>query len=147
MCDRFHIHFYHQERRYIMANLTQQQLSHLKQLLDERAQELRNDVNRESNVKDNFIEVATEIPDPGDASFADLSVDLGHAAISRDIGELRAIDGARTRMQNGTYGDCVVCGSEIPYERLEVQPAAERCAPCQGHFEKTHADSYRGATL
>lgn len=130
-----------------MAKLTQQKLSNLEQLLAERARELRADVEREADIQDDFRDVASDIPDPGDASFANLSVDLGHAAIIRDVQELRAIDAARARMAEGTYGDCTVCGNEIPYERLEVQPTAERCIGCQGHFERTHTDTYVGGRL
>jgi len=130
-----------------MANLTEQQLAHLADLLAKRDQELREDLLREADIKDNYIDVATNISDPGDASFADLSVDLGNAAIGRDVTELRAIHAARGRMNNGTYGDCIECGTEIPYERLEVQPTAERCAPCQNMHEKTHADNPRGASM
>jgi len=39
------------------------------------------------------------------------------------------------------------CGLDIPYERLQVQPTAERCAPCQGQHEKTHMDSMKGSTM
>lgn len=130
-----------------MANLTDEQLAHLKDQMDRRAKELRDDMRRETDIKDDYIDVATHISDPGDASFADLSVDLGNAAISRDVNELRAIEAARGRMNNGTYGDCINCGTEIPYERLEVQPTAERCAPCQEMYEKTHADMPRRVSM
>ena len=130
-----------------MANLTEEQLAHLQQLLDEREKTLRVDLRREASEQDDFVDVATEAPDPGDASFASLSVDLGNAAVTRDMVELRAIEAARARMSNGTYGECIDCVTEIPYERLLVQPTAERCAPCQEMYEKTHADSLRGATM
>lgn len=130
-----------------MANLTEEQLAHLKQLLDEREQTLRADLLREASAQEDFVDMATEAPDPGDASFASLSVDLGNAAVTRDLIELRAIEAARARMNNGTYGECVNCETEIPYERLLVQPTAERCAPCQEVHEKTHADALRGTTL
>ncbi|WP_151638383.1 TraR/DksA family transcriptional regulator [Noviherbaspirillum aerium] len=130
-----------------MSNLTQEQTSELRKLLDERYAALNEEVHQEVNDKDEFIEVATEVPDPGDASFANLTVDLGNAAVTRDLGELRAIEAARGRMENGVYGDCVDCETEIPFERLKVQPTAERCAPCQEHYEKTHGDMQRGATL
>jgi len=130
-----------------MANLTDEQLAHLKQLLDERDRALRTDLKRETSEQDDFVDVATEAPDPGDASFASLSVDLGNAAVTRDMIELRAIEAARGRMNNGSYGECVDCMTEIPYERLEVQPTAERCAPCQEMYEKTHADALRGTTM
>lgn len=130
-----------------MANLTTEQLAYLKQLLDARDKVLRADLQRELNEKDDFLDVATEAPDPGDSSFANLSVDLGNAAVTRDIVELRAIEAARIRMENGTYGNCVNCEAEIPYERMKVQPTAERCAPCQEVYEKTHGDAMRGATM
>ncbi len=130
-----------------MAQLTEERLAHLKNLLDQREKELRADLKREAGEQEDFVDVATEAPDPGDASFASLSVDLGNAAVTRDMMELRAIEAARGRMNNGTYGECVDCVTEIPYERLEVQPTAERCAPCQEMYEKTHADSLRGATM
>lgn len=130
-----------------MANLSSEQLGYLKQLLDKREQELRADLHREVNEKDEYLDVATEAPDPGDSSFANLSVDLGNAAVTRDLTELRAVEAARQRMENGIYGDCVNCGTEIPYERLKVQPIAERCAPCQALYEKTHGDILRGTSL
>lgn len=130
-----------------MSNLTTAQLAELKHLLDGRAVALRAELHHEVNDKDDYSDVASEAPDPGDSSFANLSVDLDNASITRDITELRAIEAARIRMENGTYGDCVSCETEIPYERLKVQPTAERCAPCQQTYEKTHGDMIRGATM
>lgn len=130
-----------------MAHLNQEQLGHFKSLLDQREKELREDLHREVEQKDEFVDVATEVPDPGDSSFANLAVDLENAAVTRDVSELRAIEGARARMENDTYGICVQCETEIPVGRLEVQPTAERCAPCQEIYEKTHADAGKGGTL
>lgn len=130
-----------------MSNLTTAQLAELKQMLDVRDKELRDDLLREVNGKDEFLDVATEVPDPGDSSFANLAVDLGNAAVTRDVSELRAIEAARARLENGTYGMCVRCETDIPYERLKVQPTAERCAPCQEMHEKMHGDIVRGATM
>jgi RNA polymerase-binding transcription factor DksA len=130
-----------------MSNLTDEQLAHLRHLLDEREQALRSDLHREVNEKEEYQDVATTAPDPGDSSFANLAVDLGNAAVTRDLVELRAIESARLRMEHGVYGDCVTCENEIPYERLQVQPTAERCAPCQEVYEKTHVDLIRGGTL
>lgn len=130
-----------------MSNLSDGQLAELKLMLNDRFKELSAELDREVSEQDDYLDVATEAPDPGDSSFANLSVDLGNAAITRDIVELRAIEAARIRLENGTYGDCVTCETEIPYERLKVQPTAERCAPCQEAWEKTHAEGGRGATM
>lgn len=130
-----------------MSNLSDGQLAELKHMLDERYNALGAELHREVNDQDDYLDMATEAPDPGDSSFANLAVDLGNAAITRDVTELRAIEAARSRMDNGTYGDCVSCETEIPYERLKVQPTAERCAPCQEAWEKSHAEGGRGATM
>lgn len=130
-----------------MPNLSDGQLADLKHVLASRFKDLSAELDREVSDQDDYTDVASEAPDPGDSSFANLSVDLGNAAITRDVVELRAIEAARIRMENGTYGICVSCETEIPFERLKVQPTAERCAPCQQAWEKTHADGARGATM
>lgn len=130
-----------------MEKLTQQQLDHLKALLDHREQVLNEEIKGELDLQDDYAQLASEAPDPGDSSFANLTVDLGNAAVMRDIAELRAIQIARSRMENNVYNECIECGFDIPYERLEAQPTAQRCAPCQDMYEKTHLDSTRGATL
>jgi len=137
-----------------MSYLTTTQTKTLKSMLDQRQKALEEDVRRERSMQDDFLDVASEVPDPGDASFASLSVDLGNAALNRDARELTAIFRARSRMEDGSYGECAECGMEIPFERLEAQPTAERCTPCQGVYERTHADAgsigvhaFRGTTL
>ena len=130
-----------------MIKLQQQQLDYLKQLLTQRELALQEDIRREADIKDDYSQIASEVPDPGDASFANLSVDLENAALTRDLHELRAIQRARSRIEKEVYGECIECGFEIPFERLSVQPAAERCAPCQDMYEKTHADALKGVSL
>ena len=41
--------------------------------------------------------------------------------------ELKKIDEALTRMENGTYGTCANCKKEVPLERLRAYPQAEHC--------------------
>jgi DnaK suppressor protein len=130
-----------------MTFLTVERLAHLKGLLDQRENILRDEIRREVNLQDNFTDLASEVADPGDSSFAHLSIDLGNAAVTRDLKELRAIQAARTRIEQDTYGKCIECGSEIPFERMEALPTAERCAPCQDVYEKTHADTLKGTSL
>lgn len=130
-----------------MEKLTPQQLEQLVKQLDERQKSLEDEVRDERAQQDGYLDVASEVADPGDASFASLSIDLGNAAVVRDVNELNAIQRTRERIEEGTYGECTECGYSIPFERLEAQPTAERCAPCQEVYEKTHADARRGATL
>jgi DnaK suppressor protein len=130
-----------------MERLAKTQLNEIEGLLSQREKMLHSDIRREVDLQDQYAQVASEAPDPGDASFADLSVDLGNAAVTRDLTELRAIEAVRVRIKNGSYGECIECGYEIPFERLKAQPTAERCAPCQEMYEKTHMDANRGSTM
>lgn len=130
-----------------MERLNQEQKNLLHQILTRREQSLREDIGREISLQNDYMQVASEVPDTGDLSFANLSVDLGNAAVGRDLQELRAIKLARQRLASGTCGECVACGYEIPFERLQAMPTAERCAPCQENFERTHQDGMRGASM
>jgi RNA polymerase-binding transcription factor DksA len=67
-----------------------------------------------------LAETVTSVPD---------AVALGRAAtLLRTIDE---IDAALDRIDSGTYGRCVTCGSAVPLERLEVRPFAATCVSCQ----------------
>ena len=74
-----------------------------------------------------------------DEAVADLISDVGHAELSRDLGELRALEAARARLAQGKFGGCLDCGIGIPFERLSAQPAALRCIECQRLREKMFA--------
>jgi RNA polymerase-binding transcription factor DksA len=54
---------------------------------------------------------------------------------------LRALEGARRRLADGTFGTCVECGRDIDIDRLIAHPAAERCLECQQRVE--HEDPAR----
>jgi DnaK suppressor protein len=49
---------------------------------------------------------------------------------------LTQIDAAIGRHAAGTYGCCEECGGDIPVARLEAVPFAQRCAVCQGEWER-----------
>jgi len=44
---------------------------------------------------------------------------------------LAEIDAALGRIEDGTYGVCTNCGTQIPEERLEARPWATLCIDCQ----------------
>lgn len=44
--------------------------------------------------------------------------------------QLKEINDALERMDNGTYGKCVNCSKDIPVERLMAYPAAKKCLDC-----------------
>lgn len=45
--------------------------------------------------------------------------------------ELRRIDAAMARLDEGSYGTCGACGAKIEVRRLKALPWAVRCASCE----------------
>jgi RNA polymerase-binding transcription factor len=123
--------------------LTSQQTEELLYAIDQRRNvlfaEIRQDVDKWR--AEQFNELAGPAPDAGDESVAQLISDLDRADLSRDIGELRALEAARERMAAGSYGVCAECGGEIAFGRLRAEPGALRCVDCQSRHEKTYGGS------
>ena len=49
---------------------------------------------------------------------------------------LKQIDRALARIDDGSYGTCEVCASEIPAERLEALPYTTQCIDCKRREER-----------
>jgi len=74
---------------------------------------------------------AVELQDP-----PDLEADLADVLLARNFEAMDEIEAALKRIDDGTYGTCVSCGAPIPFERLEVVPAADRCVACQADRDR-----------
>lgn len=57
---------------------------------------------------------------------------------AQDAKRLMAIDNALDRIHQGKYGRCLMCGKEIPEERLEAIPWAAMCIQCASAEERRH---------
>jgi DnaK suppressor protein len=54
------------------------------------------------------------------------------AAHEQMLEQLAEVERALAKLDDGTYGQCDVCGGDIPEGRLEVHPWAIRCVACAG---------------
>jgi len=121
--------------------LTDSQRDELKNMIDGRrealAAEIRSGYARSRS--DSFGAIAGEAPDTGDEALASLVADTENAETNRDVRELRELEAAVQRIENGTYGSCAECGDDIPFERLRAYPGAIRCIACQTMHEKTYS--------
>jgi len=50
---------------------------------------------------------------------------------SRDEKYLKQLDDALSRIENGTFGVCRVCGKDIGHKRLEAVPTTTICYDCK----------------
>ena len=128
--------------------LNQKQVEELRGLIDQRRRALLAEIDEDTGrARDEpYSELAGEAPDAGDASVATLFSDLDQADLNRDVSEVRALDAAAERIDQGSYGQCQDCGGDIGEGRLRAFPAAMRCVKCQERHEKTFATP-KGPTL
>lgn len=63
--------------------------------------------------------------------------------LARMTSELAQVDAVLQRAAEGELGDCAECGDPIETARLNVNPAALRCAECQQLIERRQARAAR----
>ncbi len=99
-----------------------------KQVLEQRRTELverRNRIERHTRHRD----------EPLPPDFAEQAVELENGetlvALDREVNaELREIERALRRIQDGSYGECTTCGEAIQNGRLQALPYASLCIDC-----------------
>ena len=125
------------------ASLTAAERASLVRQLETRRRTLRAELATKLSEQDNpaLIGLRNRMEETDDWAVADLETALDVAEVSRDVGELREIEAAHARAADGTYGECVDCGANIPYARLAANPSAARCIACQ---ERVEAAQRRG---
>lgn len=96
----------------------------LSELIEEHEQELEEARLTETS--------ADRSPDPGSAEAGSMKFEYEkELSIERNtVDLLHKVERALERIDDGTYGICEVCGSEIPIARLEVLPYATMCVTC-----------------
>lgn len=125
--------------------LTQQELHRLARALRTRHRELaaeaQDGAERSREAARQSLEES--VGDDGDRAAALMLTSLQSAEFSRDVRELRDVEVALRRIDEGAYGACVDCGRAIGLPRLRANPAAQRCVECQSIFERTFAQPGR----
>jgi len=122
--------------------LTESQLAEISTNLDQRHELLIHEVREELESSENqqYVELINNAPaDIGDQSVGDALADLNLAIIDRHIREIRDIEQAKQRVQDGSIAFCADCGQEIEFKRLLAYPTATRCLLCQQQRERTYA--------
>lgn len=111
--------------------ITEQQLSQLKKELLDQKQRFEITIDEDSfenrSAHENLGELSMYDNHPADLAtgFYEREKDMALSVHAQD--EYNKALHALKAMENGTYGRCEVCGTEILYERLEVLPATTFC--------------------
>lgn len=67
----------------------------------------------------------------------DQTREMGLMTKGRLVQRVNRLVRALTRLQAGSYGECVECGDTIKAARLKALPEVETCLACQDQIERT----------
>ena len=100
-------------------------------LADRRAQLLE----RREELTRHLAEIRETLEAPAPKDFAERASEREDDEMLEHLGavearEIRMIDAALARIDDGEYGYCVKCGDEIARERLDMLPATPFCRKC-----------------
>lgn len=122
-------------------SLNEDQQNEAREALHHRREQLREEILGLITQQDGELsELHGRVHDSGDESIADVLADTRIAGLEQFNNELIAIESALDRLRTGRYGWCQDCGEEIPWARLQAQPAASRCVSCQERAEDNRSE-------
>lgn len=92
-------------------------------------------LSRREELVQQMSEWEAELDETPSPDFADRATEREGDEVLEDLGlaaqrELRAIDAALGRIEDGEYGTCTQCGGAISEARLEAVPTAALCRNC-----------------
>ncbi|WP_033543467.1 TraR/DksA C4-type zinc finger protein [Planococcus sp. CAU13] len=105
--------------------MTDQQMEQLKKQLTDQLESLEDRV--EHTEEFDTTELSNYDNHPADNATDLFDQERGMALTQFKEEEIADIKAALAAMEEGTYGKCVECGKEIPYERMEALPTALTC--------------------
>ncbi len=106
----------------------------LKKMLLSEKEKLENDLGRIANPTGTPGDYEAKFEDIGtssDENAMEVEEYADKLALENDLEkQLKDVNDALERMENGTYGFCENCQQEIDIERLRAYPAARTCIKC-----------------
>jgi DnaK suppressor protein len=114
--------------------MDKKKLEYFRKRLETRQKELRHMVTR------NQQEATQDVADRAASSY---NKEFLFSQSNNDRQLLLMVDGALSRLREGSFGECASCGKEINAKRLEAVPWTRHCIECQekaeqGLLETTH---------
>ena len=114
--------------------MEKKKLDYFRRKLEERQQQLRRNVSRtQQDGRSSDLDTAQDIADRAASSYN--KEFLFHQSNSeRQL--LQMVEGALSRLREGSFGQCISCGKEINPKRLEAVPWTRYCIECQEKLEQ-----------
>ena len=113
------------------------ELGHFVGLLNERKEQIIKNISSVENELNMLKDL--ELNDEGDFASASNDNMVENAIGIQQTAELREIEAALLRIDEGAYGICDMCEEDIGVQRLKVKPHAKYCIDCREIAEKNNA--------
>jgi len=114
--------------------MDKKKLDAFKKRLEERQRELRQNVSRTAqDGREADLESAQDIADRAANSYTKEFL-FSQSNSERQI--LLMVDGALERIREGTFGECISCGTEIKQKRVGAVRGTRHCIECQEKLEQ-----------
>ncbi|MEO8202797.1 MAG: TraR/DksA family transcriptional regulator [Betaproteobacteria bacterium] len=125
-----------------MPNLTIEKREALQATLAARAEILRSGIAQSLQGQDGGERgLVNHSEETDDDAIVDQEASMDVAQLSRATQELGEIEAALARLHAPEFGQCSACGADIPFARLQANPAALRCVGCQAEYERTRGET------
>lgn len=122
--------------------LTEAQSSKLGKALDGLEREVRDKIRSSMPqlADQKYLDLVGVVFDTGDEATATMQEEVDHTLLEHYLQQLKEIEAARARLEQGEANVCMDCGEEIGFNRLQAYPFATRCIHCQTVREKMHGN-------
>jgi RNA polymerase-binding protein DksA len=121
-----------------MPNINEKVLNELRDKLliyrKQLQQEIHDELVKEGS--SSSISLAGKVHDKQEESLSEMLTQINLAMLSQHQHELKNLERALMRMEDGEYGTCIDCDAAIAVARLQAYPTAVRCISCQAIHEK-----------
>ncbi len=121
-----------------MPNINEKELNELRERLLTYRKQLQQEIH-DKLIKDGSsvaISLAGKVHDAQEESLSEMLTEINLAMLSQHQHELKNLERAIERMDEGEYGACIDCGTPIASTRLQAYPTAVRCINCQAKHEQ-----------
>ena len=114
--------------------MEKKKLEYFRKKLETRQQDLRHMVSRNQQDGRSADEEATQ--DIADRAASSYTKEFLFSQSNSERQILQMVDGALDRIREGSFGECIACGTEINPKRLEAVPWTRHCIECQEKVEQ-----------
>lgn len=113
--------------------LNEEELNEFTELLGEEKRRL---LDKAKHTLDNEIELSKDdLADEADLANAIMDQGMSLKLRGRERTLMDKIDKALSRIDNGSFGICAVCGDDIEVKRLKARPVTTMCFSCKEEQE------------